>query len=64
MSTPQAHPRPTIDVNRNGIQSRFEFELEETPTQKEIKAIKKKEGKKKSRQLQLMGHSKKDAPQG
>lgn len=56
MSTPKAHPRPTIDVNKNGIQTRFDFkELKEadTPTKKAIKSLIKKK-KNKSLQLHLI----------
>ena len=56
MSTQKAHPRPTIDVNKNGIQTRFDFkELKdaETPTKKAIKSISKKR-KDNSLQLRLI----------
>ncbi|MFK7802770.1 MAG: hypothetical protein AB8G95_14135 [Anaerolineae bacterium] len=62
MSTPKAHPRPTIDVNKNGIQTRFDFkELKDadTPTKKAIKAIAKK---RKSESLQLRLIHKKQQP--
>ena len=42
MSTPKSSPRPTIDVNKNGIQTRFNFKVEEPSTKKALKKIKKK----------------------
>lgn len=42
MSTSKATPRPTIDVNKNGIQTSFAFKYEETPVKKVINSIKKK----------------------
>ena len=53
MSTLKATPRPTIDVNKNGIQTRFNFKYEETPAKKVINSLKKK-NKTKNLQLHLI----------
>ena len=52
MSTSKATPRPTIDVNKNGIQTHFDFKYEETPAKRVIRSLKK--GKTKSLQLHLI----------
>ena len=56
MSTYQAPARPTIDVNKNGIQTCFDFVVEETPAKKALKQIKKKHDQE-TLQLQLLKHT-------